>query len=127
MSQFYQLLEKLMKLSDGADSNLSEHNVYKKFPGKKASYREDHGNTNKLTIKHAHAYAKPKGKGKELYSVNMDGSGHDGYSGTEIPKDHADFFRSKGYQIDQTNILESITYSDLSENQYTLWIFELES
>ncbi len=56
-----------------ADNRLDrfEHEVYKRIPGKKASYREDSAHTNR-SMKHCHVYAKPKGKGKEIYSVNID-------------------------------------------------------
>jgi hypothetical protein len=57
---------------------LFEHETYKLIPGNRNSYRTDAGNTNTQTIKHSHVYAKAKGGGAELYSVNVDGSGHDG-------------------------------------------------
>ncbi|MBN1969395.1 MAG: hypothetical protein JXR48_03885 [Candidatus Delongbacteria bacterium] len=86
--------------------NLFEHQTYKIIPGTKNSYREDSADTNTMTSKHCHVYAKSKGKGKQIYSVNIDGSGHDGSSGIEIPSSHATFFKSKGYCIPDNNILE---------------------
>ncbi len=56
----------------------------------------------------------------QLYSLNTNGSGHDGSSGIEIPQTHADFFRGLGYEIDQSNILESIELSCLDPNKYEL-------
>lgn len=103
---------------------LFEHHKYKNIPGTKNSYREDPGNTNTLTSKHSHVYAKPKGRGSELYSVNIDGSGHDGSSGTEIPSSHAEFFRSKGYNIPNDNILEGLILSESISEEYELLIFE---
>ena len=113
--EFLKEKEESMKLIE-----LFEHQIYKNIPGTKNSYREDPGNTNTMTQQHAHTYAKPKGKGVQLYSVNIDGSGHDGSSGTGIPSAHADFFRNKGYEIDNSNILESITLSDLDPDQFEL-------
>ena len=63
-----------------------------------------------MTIKHSHVYAKLKGSGKEIYSVNIDGSGHDGSRGIKIPDSHAEFFRRKGYRIPNDNILEGIIW-----------------
>ena len=103
---------------------LFEHQTYKNIPGSKSSYREDPANTNTMTSKHAHVYAKPKGKGSQLYSVNTDGSGHDGFSVTEIPRAHADFFRGKGYDIPDDNILESLVLSESIAGDYELVILE---
>jgi hypothetical protein len=113
--EFLKDREEAMRLAD-----LFEHQTYKNIPGTKNSYREDSGNTNTMTQKHAHTYAKPKGKGGQLYSLNTNGSGHDGSSGIEIPQTHADFFRGLGYEIDQSNILESIELSCLDPNKYEL-------
>ena len=104
--------------------NLFEHQTYKNIPGTKNSYREDTGNTNTMTSRHSHVYAKPKGRGTEIYSVNIDGSGHDGSSGTEIPSSHAEFFRSKGYSIPDNNILENLILSESVSEEYELFIFE---
>lgn len=104
--------------------NLFEHQTYKNISGTKNSYREDTGNTNTRTSKHSHVYAKLKGRGTEIYSVNIDGSGHDGSSGTEIPSSHAEFFRSKGYSIPDDNILESLILSESVSEEYELLIFE---
>ena len=70
-----------------------EHHTYQNIPGTRNSYRMDSPNTNTRTERHAHVYAKPNGNGKELYSVNMSGKGHDGYTGACIPAKHANFFR----------------------------------
>jgi hypothetical protein len=91
---------------------LLEHEAYKTIPKSTASYRKDPGNTNTKTQEHVHVYAKPKGKGDEMYAMNKDGSGHDGHSGKEIPKSHADYFRSKGYNVKENNILECIEIDD---------------
>lgn len=100
---------------------LFEHKVYRSIPGTKSSYREDPGNTNTLTMKHAHVYASPKG-GRLLYSVNIDGSGHDGSSGQQIPSEHANFFRKQGFDINPSNILESLNINNLNAKQFALII-----
>jgi len=99
---------------------LFEHIVYKTIPGTRNSYREDPNNTNTRTIRHSHTYAEPNGRGRELYAVNIDGSGHDGSSGIEIPSAHADFFRGLGYNINQNNILESLDFNNISNLNYSL-------
>ncbi len=106
---------------------LFEHQIYKNIPGTKNSYRVDPANTNTMTSKHSHAYAKPNGKGSQLYSVNIDGTGHDGSSGKEIPGAHADFFRSKGYSIPDNNILENLILSESIADEYELLILEDEN
>ena len=106
--------------------DLFEHQTYKNIPGTKNSYREDPGNTNTMTSKHSHVYARQKGMGSQLYSVNIDGSGHDGSSGIEIPSTHADFFRNRGYNIPGNNILESLLLTESGADEYELFIIEDE-
>ena len=103
-----------------AKIELFEHETYKPIPGSKNSYRTDSGNTYTVTLKHSHVYAKLKGRGGELYSVNIDGSGHDGSSATQIPGSHADHFRSLGYTIAKNNLLESIDLSAMGLDSYEL-------
>lgn len=98
-----------------------EHLTYKNIPGTKNSYRLDAGNTNTLTKKHAHVYAKQKGGGSELYSVNIDGSGHDGYSGTQIPKRHADYLTTIGFQIPGNLTLESLSVDRLTTDLFEIF------
>lgn len=104
-----------------------EHEQYKRIPGTSASYRQDRPDTTTLTQKHVHVYAKPSGRGKELYSVNLDGTGHDGSSGAPIPATHADYFRSIGYTIASTNILEALdlTAADQIEHELVYLVDEL--
>lgn len=104
--------------------SLFEHETYKRIPKTQSSYRPDPGNTNTNTQPHAHVFAKPKGRGKELYSVNIDGSGHDGSTGIEISAKHADFLRTKNYKISSDNILESISINDLDRSKHLLIIIE---
>jgi hypothetical protein len=99
-----------------------EHQAYKGIPGTSQSYRQDAANTNTKTEKHAHVYAKLNGDGKQLYAVNVGGSGHDGSSGTEIPKKHADHFRSLGYDIPETNILETLNSSQVQRELHEVFI-----
>lgn len=103
---------------------LFEHIRYKRIPGSGNSYRQDHGNTNTMTMRHSHVYAKLNGRGDELYAVNVDGSGHDGSSGRSIPATHADYFRSRGYAIPANNILESVDLDGIDEGTYALEILE---
>lgn len=93
----------IIKFSD-LDENLLEHQTYKPILGTNQSYREDSANSNTKTQQHVHIYAKLKGKGCELYSVNIDGTGHDGNRGKIISQKHANYFKGKGYQ---NNILEN--------------------
>ncbi|CAE6837409.1 hypothetical protein [Paraburkholderia aspalathi] len=99
-----------------------EHQTYKNILGTQNSYRQDPANTNTHTQKHAHVYARPNGNGKQLYSINVDGSGHDGSSGTVIPLRHAEFFRSLGYTVPLNLALESLDFSELASGQYEICI-----
>ena len=101
-----------------------EHTTYKRIPGTKNSFRVDPQNKNTLTQRHAHVYAKPNGGGKQLYSVNLDGSGHDGSSGKIIPQHHADHFRSLGFEIPASLALESIDIADFNLELYEICILE---
>jgi hypothetical protein len=101
---------------------LFEHEVYKRIPGTQSSFRSDPGNTNTMTLRHSHVYAKLKGRGGELYAVDIDGSGHDGSSGTAIPASHADFFRSKVYAIPDNNILESLDPDSVEADKFSLTV-----
>ena|SRR5688572_19833929 len=107
--------EALSKLTD-----LFEHEIYNRVPGTTNSYRQDPANTNTRTQKHSHVYAKLNGGGNELYAVNLDGSGHDGSGGIQIPSVHADHFRSLGYDINTGNVLESLDVEKLEEKMHRL-------
>lgn len=104
--------------------DLFEHVLYKRIPGTSSSYRQDAGNTNTLTVRHSHVYGKLNGKGAQLYAVNWDGSGHDGSSGLTIPATHADHFRSLGYAIPDTNILECVDLDAIDEGRYCLLVVQ---
>ena len=99
-----------------------EHHTYKNIPGTRNSSRVDSQNTNTLTQRHAHVYARPNGGGKQLYSVNLDGSGHDGSSGTVIPANHAEHLRRLGFEIPVNFTLESLDFSSLSPELYEICI-----
>lgn len=99
---------------------LYEYEVYKRIPGTQNSYRIDTGNINTNTIKHSHVFAKQNGRGTELYSVIVNGKGHDGSSGVAIATPQADYFRSIGFNIAPDNILESLDVKQLDANAYTL-------
>lgn len=120
-----ELLEQLKKdLSNVNSFDLFEHKIYKRISKTNSSYRQDSGNTNTKTMQHSHVYAKQKGSGGQIYAVNNDGTAHDGYKGVEIPSEHADFFRGKGYKINLKNILESIQISAFDRIEYMLYIIE---
>ena len=99
-----------------------EHVTYKNIPGTSNSVRHDKGNTNTKTQAHAHVYAKRNGQGKELYSVNMDGTGHDGSTGTMISNRHADYFRDLGYRIPDNLTLESISYEQVDKSDFEFFV-----
>jgi hypothetical protein len=101
-----------------------EHETYRRIPGTNNSFRQDSANTNTQTQNHTHVFAKRNGGGNELYSVNIDGSGHDGSSGTTIPSSHADFLRTKGYAIPLTNALESIDQEQLENGMFSILLLE---
>ncbi len=75
-----------------------------------------------MTQRHAHVYARPNGGGEQIYSVNLDGSGHDGSSGTVIPKNHADHLRGLGFTIPGNLTLESLDFDTLSHELYEICI-----
>lgn len=92
------------------DDVLVEAYVNKRIPGTKGKTYQVHlpyGEQKPGHLKHIHIYAK---NGKELYSVNNDGTAHDGYHGVQIPDDEANFFRSKGFAIPDSNIIECLSF-----------------
>ena len=101
-----------------------EHQTYKIIPGTTLSYRFDPANTNTRTQGHFHVFAKRNGKGGQLFAVNMDGSGHDGSSGTTISRKQADYLQSKGVQVPLNLTLESIDYSDLNSEEFFILILD---
>ncbi|MCG5078100.1 hypothetical protein [Paraburkholderia tagetis] len=103
-----------------------EHEIYKPIPGTRNSFRVDPANTNTLTQRHAHVYAKPHGEGRQLYSVNLDGTGHDGSSGIAIPSKHAEHLRGLGFAIPANLTLESLDYETLSFDLYEICILSDE-
>lgn len=107
-----------------ARAMLLEHETYKRIPGTNKSYRIDAEDTNTLTMRHAHVYAKQEGEGGQLYSVNVDGSGHDGSSGVTVPAKHAEFLRKKGFKIGDDNILECLSIEKAEAAQLFVVIVE---
>jgi len=101
-----------------------EHSTYKIIPKTRNSYRQDAQNTNTKTQRHAHVYAKPNGKGKHLYSVNIDGTAHDGSSGVVLSSSHAKYFNDLGYEIPSNLTLESMDFSDLNPDDFEICILE---
>ncbi|MCC5842562.1 MAG: hypothetical protein JJT96_20765 [Opitutales bacterium] len=99
---------------------LLDWNCYQLIPGTRNSYRVDAANTSTMTKKHAAVYSKANGKGKELYAVNIDGTGHDGSFGFKMPKKHAEYFRSINFDIPDSGIIESISISQLLPSEYDL-------
>jgi hypothetical protein len=103
---------------------LFEHQVYKPISGTRDRYREDSANTNTHTLLHSHVYA--GNTKKQLYAVNVDGSGHDGSSKKQISAAHAKFFRKNGYSIRPDNILEVLDVADLIFGKHKVLIMASE-
>jgi hypothetical protein len=129
MKGFKQYLNEveIRKLNISKLSVALEHQTYKSIPGTQNSFRIDPANTNTMTQRHAHVYARQAGGGKELYSVNMDGTGHDGSTGTVIPVKHANCFRGLGFDIPANLTLESLDYGSLDFDLYEFCLFEDEA
>ncbi len=81
---------------------------YERISGTNRSIRFDKGDPAKNTKHHAHIFAQQNGKGGELFSVNCDGTGHDGSKGKAVPKKVAEFLRKRDYKIADNLALESI-------------------
>lgn len=79
---------------------------FQMIPGTNQSYVIHKMDTLSNTIKYAHVYAKPKGKGGQLYSIRVDGKGHDGSSGYKMPRKHQEHFRKLGFTVPEKGILE---------------------
>ena len=92
------------------------------IPGTNQSYVIHKEDTLSKTVKHAHVYAKPKGKGGEMYSIRVDGKGHDGSKGFPIPLKHQEFFRSKGFVVPESGILECRCMREINGDDYSLYI-----
>jgi hypothetical protein len=119
-------LQKLLVGREPHQSNLIpalEHERYPKIPGTSSSGRFDQGNTNSLTDLHCHVFAKPNGRGKQLYAVNMDGTGHDGSSGTRISRKHAKWLRAQGFLIPVSLVLESFDYEAIDKPAFEFLLF----
>ena len=95
----------------GAGATVSlEHHKYERIPGTNRSVRFDRGDPGKCTEDHAHIFAQRGGQGTELFSVNCNGTGHDGSRGEVVPKKVADFLQQRGYRIPANLTLESIDF-----------------
>ena len=57
---------------------------------------------------HYHIYL----QGKEVFAVNIDGTGHDGFHNVRINKIIADYLRQKGAIVPDTNIIECRNFSN---------------
>lgn len=99
---------------------------FEMIPGTNQSYVIHKMDTLSNTIKHAHVYAKPKGKGGQLYSIRVDGKGHDGSSGYEMPRKHQEHFRKLGFTIPEKGILECRLH-ELDIENYSLEIMVNDS
>ena len=123
----YKLLKELLALQKADEiykKNLEdltltlEHVTYKNIPGTSSSVRHDKGKTSTKTQDHAHVFAKRNGQGKQLFAVNMDGTGHDGSSGTKISARHAEYLRGAGYIIPDNLTLESLSYESIDKGNF---------
>ncbi|MDD4963627.1 MAG: hypothetical protein PHI11_06890 [Gallionella sp.] len=113
------LAEKFLLL--GLES-ISESANYDRVPKTQMSVRFDNGKTNKMTKDHAHVFARPNGQGKELFAVNIDGSGHDGSSGKAIPRKVGEFLKDKGYAMPLNLVIESMSLSSALEDCFVVFI-----
>jgi hypothetical protein len=101
---------------------VEERASYQRVDKTQMSVRFDKGNTNKKTQDHAHVFARPEGKGKQLFAINVDGTGHDGSSGEPIPKRVGDFLKKKGYEIPLNFVVESISVPLALEDRFIVFI-----
>lgn len=102
-------------------SRIKEHLVEwiqtQRIPGSVFKVRIDKANTNTNVQKHAHIFDL---KDNELYSVNFDGSAHDGYDGYEISKTVADYLQKKGFKLNKSRMIEYLNNSQLQDYYYTV-------
>ncbi|WP_186031417.1 hypothetical protein [Burkholderia gladioli] len=107
----------------GAAATISlEHFTYERIPGTNRSVRFDRGDPDKRTKDHAHIFAKQGGQGAELFSVNYDGTGHDGSRGTVVPKKIADFLLQRNYRIPDNLTLESIDLDAVELGDWEIFV-----
>ncbi|HEY0681789.1 MAG TPA: hypothetical protein VGD45_05640 [Steroidobacter sp.] len=102
-----------------------EWDPYQSIPGRKETYREDKASTHKHPKKHVHVFAGRGKKRKQLYSINEDGTGHDGSRGKRVDDAIADFFRSKGYTIPEDNILKYLPDHPIDDEPSRLILVEI--
>lgn len=67
--------------------------------------RYDSGNSNTSTQDHLHLFSK---NGKELYSINRNGTKHDG-SKAKLSSKEIDFLTKQGFNVPDDGLLESIS------------------
>lgn len=101
---------------------IAESADYQRVPKTQMSVRFDSGNTNTKTQDHAHVFARLNGQGKQLFAVNIDGTGHDGSSGAPIPKRVGQFLQTKGYVIPVNFVVESMSLDDALEDRFIIFI-----
>lgn len=123
LSEIVFSIEELRELRFDASQIALEHETYSRIPGTASSVRVDAANTNTKVQRHAHVYAKLNGGGKQLYSVNADGSGHDGSSGIVVPVKHAEYLRTKGFDVPMNLTLESLKLDDLTDSVAHMYVF----
>lgn len=69
--------------------------------------------------KHMHGYICKKGKKgnkEQIFSINVDGTAHDGYHKTEIPEEFIPILKKEGFKIPKNNMIEFICVSPSYEN-----------
>lgn len=78
---------------------------FPQIPGTRYTFRKDNprGTPGPGNLKHIHIYAP---NNKELFSINIDGSAHDGCHGAKIPEDIVTFLTQLGYQVPANRIIE---------------------
>jgi hypothetical protein len=103
-------------------SILREHELYKSIPKSTFKFRIDKAYPQFNIQRHIHIYDK---KGNEIYSVNFDGTGHDGHHNELLSNTIADFLRDLGFSIRSNNLIESSRRIISSENYYGISLFQL--
>lgn len=78
------------------------------IPGTTKRYFIHRANTFTLTQKHIHVYV----DGKQVYSLNIDGSSHDGSYAYKLSKKEIAFLKSLDFTIPKNGIVESLDNQD---------------
>lgn len=101
------------------DSNLLvEHETYKRIPGTKMYYRKDVRSGRPGDLTHVHVMS----KNKELFAINIDGTGHDRSKGSKYQLNNKtiDWLKSMGFNPPANGLIEWRNIGDLGGRQLLL-------